>query len=131
VTEEYVAIPLDGGTHVFDRFPRLRVIICHCGGSLDRRIKTVSGRGSTRSRRHPRRRAELFDRKRRLPIIDRERFVYGFPRAELERRIATPGPVLPQGFVFQAGQPEEVREAYRQAMGLDVERARDARSHAG
>jgi 5,5'-dehydrodivanillate O-demethylase len=62
-----------------------------------------------------------------LPIIDRARFVDGFPRAELELRIATPGPVLPQGFVFQAGQPEEVRRAYRSAMGLDVERAPDPR----
>jgi hypothetical protein len=31
----------------------------------------------------------------------------------------TPIPVLPAGFVFQAGQPEEVRVAYRRAMGLD------------
>ena len=63
----------------------------------------------------------------RLPIIDRDRFVGGFPRAELEQRVATPGPVLPQGFVFQVGQPEEVRRAFRRAMGLDAERAPERR----
>ena len=40
VTEEYIATQLYSRTDVFDRFPRLRVIICHCGGSLDRWIKT-------------------------------------------------------------------------------------------
>jgi 5,5'-dehydrodivanillate O-demethylase len=55
-----------------------------------------------------------------LPIIGRDRFVKGFPRAELYQEArSTPGPVLPQGFPFLAGQPEEVRKAYRQAMGLD------------
>lgn len=57
-----------------------------------------------------------------LPIIDRERFVKGPPRAEIDRAVGrTPGPVLPPGFVFQAGQPEEVRAAYRRAMGLPVD----------
>jgi 5,5'-dehydrodivanillate O-demethylase len=66
-----------------------------------------------------------------LPIIDRERFVKGFPRAQLYREASgTPGPVLPEGFVFQAGQPEEVRAAYRKAMGLDVEPPRPARADA-
>jgi 5,5'-dehydrodivanillate O-demethylase oxygenase subunit len=55
-----------------------------------------------------------------LPIIGRDRFVEGFPRTELYQEArGTPGPVLPQGFPFLAGQPEEVRKAYRQAMGLD------------
>jgi 5,5'-dehydrodivanillate O-demethylase oxygenase subunit len=58
-----------------------------------------------------------------LPIIDRERYVKGVPRAqmnvsEIQR---TPGPVLPEGFVFQAGQPEEVRAAFRKAMGFATE----------
>ena len=66
-----------------------------------------------------------------LPIIDRERFVKGFPRAQSYREASgTPGPVLPDGFVFQAGQPEEVRLAYRQAMGLDIEPPRHARADA-
>jgi 5,5'-dehydrodivanillate O-demethylase len=56
----------------------------------------------------------------RLPIIDRERYVKGFPRARIFAEIQrTPGPVLPEGFVFQAGQPEEVRAAYRKAMGFN------------
>jgi 5,5'-dehydrodivanillate O-demethylase oxygenase subunit len=66
-----------------------------------------------------------------LPIIDRERYIEGFPRARLYREVSgTPGPVVPEGFVFQAGQPEEVRLAYRQAMGLDVETSRRARADA-
>ena len=68
----------------------------------------------------------------RLPIIDRARFVNGFPRTEITNEVRrTPGPVLPQGFVFLAGQPEEVRVAFRRAMGLDVQRAPDVRSPAG
>ena len=56
----------------------------------------------------------------RLPIIDRERYVKGVPRAqanvsEIQR---TPGPLLPEGFVFQAGQPDDVRAAFRKAMGF-------------
>jgi 5,5'-dehydrodivanillate O-demethylase len=55
-----------------------------------------------------------------LPIIDRERWVKGFPRAKMLTEIQkTPGPILPDGFVFQAGQPDDVRAAYRKAMGLD------------
>ena len=56
-----------------------------------------------------------------LPIIGRERFVNGSPRHQLFREASsTPGPVLPEGFVFLAGQPEEIRMAYRRAMGLDT-----------
>ena len=40
VVEEYIATQLFSRTDVFDRFPTLKVIICHCGGSLDRWIKT-------------------------------------------------------------------------------------------
>jgi 5,5'-dehydrodivanillate O-demethylase len=54
-----------------------------------------------------------------LPIIDRERFVKGFPKTKIASEIQkTPGPVLPEGFVFQAGQPADVTLAYRKAMGL-------------
>jgi 5,5'-dehydrodivanillate O-demethylase len=54
-----------------------------------------------------------------LPIIARDRYVNGSPRDQLFREVqSTPGPVLPDGFVFQAGQPEDVRLAYRKAMGL-------------
>jgi 5,5'-dehydrodivanillate O-demethylase len=55
-----------------------------------------------------------------LPIIDRDRFVKGFPKTKIASEIQkTPGPVLPDGFVFQAGQPADVASAYRKAMGLD------------
>src|SRR5262250_180097 len=64
-----------------------------------------------------------------LPIIDRQRYVKGFPKDQVAPEIAkTPGPILPEGFVFLAGQPEEVRSAYRRAMGLDRESARDVRA---
>ena len=56
-----------------------------------------------------------------LPIIDRERWVRGFPRSKMfsSEIQKTPGPVLPEGFVFQAGQPADVASAFRKAMGLD------------
>jgi predicted TIM-barrel fold metal-dependent hydrolase len=40
VLEEYIATQLLTRTDVFERFPELKVIVCHCGGSLDRWIKT-------------------------------------------------------------------------------------------
>jgi len=55
-----------------------------------------------------------------LPIIGRDRYLKGAPRGQLLREASsTPGPILPEGFVFLAGQPEEIRAAYRRAMGLD------------
>ena len=52
VCEEYIATQLLSRTDVFDRFPALRVIVCHCGGSLDRWIKTdphMGGRDLSRN----------------------------------------------------------------------------------
>jgi predicted TIM-barrel fold metal-dependent hydrolase len=40
VTEQYLAGQFLSHGDVFDRFPGLRVILCHCGGSLDRFIPT-------------------------------------------------------------------------------------------
>jgi predicted TIM-barrel fold metal-dependent hydrolase len=40
VVEEYIATQLLSQTDVFAKFPKLRITICHCGGSLDRWIKT-------------------------------------------------------------------------------------------
>jgi len=40
VTEQYLAGQFLSHGDVFDRFPELKVIICHCGGSLDRFIPT-------------------------------------------------------------------------------------------
>lgn len=38
--EQFLATHLFSRTDVFDRFPQLRVMICHCGGALDRFIKS-------------------------------------------------------------------------------------------
>src|SRR5262249_37367122 len=55
-----------------------------------------------------------------LPIIGRRQFVDGYSRAEgIKRRERTPGLLLRHDFIFQAGQPEDIRLAYRHAMGLD------------
>lgn len=58
----------------------------------------------------------------RLPIIARDHFVKGYPQVDLDKRPGgTRGLALGQEFPFQAGQPEEVRVAFRRAMGLDAE----------
>src|SRR5579883_2123739 len=62
-----------------------------------------------------------------LPIVGRQRFIDGFPISELKggllegRQGGTPGtPLRPLGeFVFQSGQPPEIKEAFIRAMGLD------------
>jgi len=60
----------------------------------------------------------------RLPIIARESFVKGYSREDANRpRAGTPGVIVRNDFVFQAGQPEEIRAAYRRAMGLPAEGA--------
>jgi 5,5'-dehydrodivanillate O-demethylase len=67
----------------------------------------------------------------RLPIIGRDFFVNGSSRVESEiSRQRTPGLPLRREFPFLVGQPEEVRAAYRRAMGLP-EPGVDARSPAG
>jgi predicted TIM-barrel fold metal-dependent hydrolase len=40
VIEEYIATQLLSQSDVFERYPELKVTICHCGGALDRWIKT-------------------------------------------------------------------------------------------
>jgi predicted TIM-barrel fold metal-dependent hydrolase len=40
VWEQYLATQLLSHGDVFDRFPELKVVVCHCGGALDRFIKT-------------------------------------------------------------------------------------------
>ncbi len=39
ITEETLATLLLEHSDVFDRFPNLRVVICHCGGALDRMVQ--------------------------------------------------------------------------------------------
>ena len=65
----------------------------------------------------------------RLPIIGREYFVGGYSRETSDkRRGRTSGLVQRKDFPFLTGQPEEIRQAFRRAMGLDAEVARDVRS---
>jgi predicted TIM-barrel fold metal-dependent hydrolase len=40
LTEQYLAGQMLSHGDVFERYPRLRVIVCHCGGALDRFIPT-------------------------------------------------------------------------------------------
>lgn len=40
VWEQYLATQLLSHGDVFDRFPELKIVVCHCGGALDRFIKT-------------------------------------------------------------------------------------------
>jgi 5,5'-dehydrodivanillate O-demethylase len=62
-----------------------------------------------------------------LPIVGRQRFLDGFPISELQKGLlegrqgGTPGtPLRPLGeFVFQSGQPADIKEAFIRAMGLD------------
>jgi 5,5'-dehydrodivanillate O-demethylase len=54
-----------------------------------------------------------------LPIIARDHFVKGYPMVDLDKRPGgTRGLALGTDFPFQAGQPDEVRAAFRRAMGL-------------
>src|SRR5258708_2200421 len=39
-TEQYLATQFLGHGDVFERFPELRIVVCHCGGGLDRFHKT-------------------------------------------------------------------------------------------
>lgn len=56
-----------------------------------------------------------------LPILGRELLTKGLSRAELASNNLSPNAVAPSRFVFQAGQPEEVKRAYEEAMGLKMD----------
>jgi predicted TIM-barrel fold metal-dependent hydrolase len=43
VTEEYLASQLLTHSNVFDQFPRLKIVICHFGGALDRFVRGDTG----------------------------------------------------------------------------------------
>jgi len=61
----------------------------------------------------------------RLPIIQHDRKVNGYTLAEAMDPNHPEAPFLrPKEFVFQSGQPEPIRQAYRRAMGLDEEAQR-------
>ena len=57
-----------------------------------------------------------------LPIMGRDVFVKGYSLGDgALPQLGTPGVSRGHDFVFQAGQPEEIRVAYRRAMGFPVE----------
>lgn len=55
-----------------------------------------------------------------LPVIGKEGFRDGMSAAELEERFRRLGHPFPTPYIFQAGQPSEVRRAYEDAMGRHV-----------
>jgi 5,5'-dehydrodivanillate O-demethylase len=58
----------------------------------------------------------------RLPIVNHDYWVNGYSIEQMQKenpRLA--GLFQPNEFIFQSGQPAEIREAYRRAMGLAVE----------
>ncbi|HMH50920.1 MAG TPA: aromatic ring-hydroxylating dioxygenase subunit alpha [Candidatus Acidoferrum sp.] len=56
-----------------------------------------------------------------LPIIGRRYFVDGYSaRDDEKRRERTPGLALPRDFPFLTGQPEDIRQAFWQAMGFEA-----------
>ncbi len=53
-----------------------------------------------------------------LPVAERDAFIDGFTRAEiLKNPLARRGL---EGYIFQTGQPAEVREAFLAAMGFNA-----------
>ena len=60
-----------------------------------------------------------------LPIIGRDVFVKGYSLGDgTLPQLGTPGVRRSHDFVFQAGQPGDIRLAYRRAMGLPLESPR-------
>ena len=58
----------------------------------------------------------------RLPVAGRKHLVDGLTREEMKKHTILVGHL--DRFPFQAGQPEEVRRAFRQAMGMEAETAK-------
>lgn len=56
-----------------------------------------------------------------LPILGRKLLVESLSLEELKSGQLAQNAVAPERFVFQAGQPESVRRAYEEAMGLEME----------
>jgi 5,5'-dehydrodivanillate O-demethylase len=55
-----------------------------------------------------------------LPIVGRKQFIEGFTREQLMSASVFDN-VSPTRFVFQQGQPEAVKRAYEEAMGLKMD----------
>ncbi|MTD55486.1 amidohydrolase family protein [Amycolatopsis pithecellobii] len=47
LVEQYLAVQFLEHSDVFTRFPRLRIVVCHCGGALNRFVPTDPHRGQT------------------------------------------------------------------------------------
>jgi predicted TIM-barrel fold metal-dependent hydrolase len=45
VVEQFIATQILSHSDVFERFPELKVVVCHCGGALDRFIDAAGHRG--------------------------------------------------------------------------------------
>jgi 5,5'-dehydrodivanillate O-demethylase len=58
-----------------------------------------------------------------LPIIGRDRFIAGYSLQDVAEG-KVPGTLYSRDFIFQAGQPAEITQAYREAMGMDLHVAR-------
>ncbi|MGH6981985.1 MAG: hypothetical protein ACREFC_12340, partial [Stellaceae bacterium] len=56
-----------------------------------------------------------------LPIAFKENYVHGMTTADLVKHPVFSG--MLRGYVFQTGQPEEVRRAFVDAMGIDLDAA--------
>ena len=57
-----------------------------------------------------------------LPIENREQYIAGGPLAMVRERIARESILarLPEDYVFQVGQPEAVKRAFQEAMGIQA-----------
>jgi 5,5'-dehydrodivanillate O-demethylase len=60
-----------------------------------------------------------------LPIIGGRGYREGRTAAELETYFARIGRRFPPAYIFQAGQPDDVRREYEEAMGRPVEHSFD------
>jgi 5,5'-dehydrodivanillate O-demethylase len=68
-------------------------------------------------------RDEAVNKRIDLPIVGKENFIDGFSEKELAEAdpSAAPRRVSSKSFPFQYGQPDEVKEAYEDAMGFKME----------
>jgi predicted TIM-barrel fold metal-dependent hydrolase len=49
VIEQFLATHFLSNSDVFDRFPELRVLVCHCGGALSRFVRTARDRDTSKN----------------------------------------------------------------------------------
>jgi len=56
-----------------------------------------------------------------LPVIRREQYQNGMAREALAAHFGSADAITSNRFIFQAGQPDEVRRAYEEAMGFEMD----------